>query len=76
MNKKTHNSKKLTLRSPGSFQKLDTFSAQRDELFHQNLSKARHEKSSSKIVSNKKKSSTYIISGGNWSRGVEGSTRP
>jgi hypothetical protein len=42
------------MRSPRRFQKLDTFSTQRDELFHQSLSKARHEKSSSKLVSNKK----------------------
>jgi hypothetical protein len=36
------------MRSPRRFQKLDTFSTQRDELFHQSLSKAGHEKSSSK----------------------------
>jgi hypothetical protein len=46
--------KKLTIRSPRRLQKLDTFSAQRDELFHQSLSKAGHERSSSKILSNKK----------------------
>jgi hypothetical protein len=40
--------KKLTMRSPRRFQKLDTFITQRDELFHQNLPKAGHEKSSSK----------------------------
>jgi hypothetical protein len=45
------------MRSPRRIQKLDTFSTQRDELFHQSLPKARHEKSSSKVVSNKK----YII---------------
>jgi hypothetical protein len=48
---------KLTIRSPHRFQKLDTFNTQRDELFHQSLPKARHEKTSSKLVSNKK----YII---------------
>jgi hypothetical protein len=42
------------MRSPCRFQKLDTFSTQRNELFHQSLPKARHEKSSSKLVSNKK----------------------
>jgi hypothetical protein len=31
--------KKITLRSSSSFQKFDTFSDQRDEFLHQNLSK-------------------------------------
>jgi hypothetical protein len=42
------------MRSPRRFQKLDTFSTQRDKLFHQSLSKARHEKSSSKLISHTK----------------------
>jgi hypothetical protein len=39
--------KKITLRSSSNFQKFDTFSAQRDEFLHQNLSKGRHEWESS-----------------------------
>jgi hypothetical protein len=35
--------KKVTLRSSGSFQIFETFSAQRDELPHQDLSRKRHE---------------------------------
>jgi hypothetical protein len=35
--------KKITLRSPSSFQIFDTFSAQRDELPHQDLSRKRRE---------------------------------
>jgi hypothetical protein len=43
-----HNlAKTLTLRSSSSFQELDTFSTQRDEFLHQNLSKGRHEQESS-----------------------------
>jgi hypothetical protein len=39
-----HNiAKKLTPRSSSRFQELDTFSAQKDEFLHQNLSKGRHE---------------------------------
>jgi hypothetical protein len=34
---------KLTLGSSSSFQERNTFSAQRDEFLHQNLSKGRHE---------------------------------
>jgi hypothetical protein len=41
----------LTLRSPGSLQEFDTLRAQRDKIFHQSLSKGRHEK---KSASNKK----------------------
>jgi hypothetical protein len=42
------------MRSPRRFQKLDTFSTQRDELFHQSLSKVGHEKSSSKASKQQK----------------------
>jgi hypothetical protein len=34
--------KKITLRSPSSFQILDTFSAQSDKLLHQDLSRKRY----------------------------------
>jgi hypothetical protein len=35
--------KKITLRSSSSLQKFDTFSAQRDELLHQDLSRGKRE---------------------------------
>jgi hypothetical protein len=41
--RKCKTGKKITLRSSSNFQKFDAFRAQRDEFFHQNLSKERHE---------------------------------
>jgi hypothetical protein len=73
--KDTAQERKITLRSSSSFQKFDTFCAQRDELLHQSLSKERHEQESLSTEQSKNTGiTTSIIRRASRSMGIEGNT--